>query len=167
MNAQMATPEMRWRSPREHPLATAVLQVTHRETRLLAGARRGRRLSLHGEPAGRRAAAVPCRRRVPGGCRHAYPSPRARRGRGAVPGPSARGTIAPRPAAPQESPVKIQEADAKPLLVAPGCPFPPWAVARTPAEARAAAERFLADGAPARSSSRPRSWSADEARPAA
>ena len=29
--------------PRQHPLATAVLQVTHRETRLLAGARRGRR----------------------------------------------------------------------------------------------------------------------------
>jgi succinyl-CoA synthetase beta subunit len=43
--------------------------------------------------------------------------------------------------------VKIQEADAKLLLVAAGLPVPPWAVARTPAEARAAAERFLADGA--------------------
>ena len=43
--------------------------------------------------------------------------------------------------------MKIQEADAKTLLVAAGLPVPPWAVARTPAEARAAAERFLADGA--------------------
>jgi succinyl-CoA synthetase beta subunit len=43
--------------------------------------------------------------------------------------------------------VKIQEADAKSLLVAQGLPVPPWAVARTPAEARSAAERFLADGA--------------------
>ncbi len=39
--------------------------------------------------------------------------------------------------------MKIQEADAKTLLVAAGLPVPPWAVARTPAEARAAAERFL------------------------
>src|ERR1700741_891353 len=39
--------------------------------------------------------------------------------------------------------VKIQEADAKSLLVAQGLPVPPWAVAHTPAEARAAAERFL------------------------
>lgn len=43
--------------------------------------------------------------------------------------------------------MKIQEADAKTLLVAAGLPVPPWAVARTPAEARAAAERFLAGGA--------------------
>ena len=43
--------------------------------------------------------------------------------------------------------MKIQEADAKSLLAAQGLPVPPWAVARTPAEARAAAERFLADGA--------------------
>jgi succinyl-CoA synthetase beta subunit len=42
--------------------------------------------------------------------------------------------------------VKIQEADAKSLLVAQGLPVPPWAVAHTAAEARAAAERFLADG---------------------
>jgi succinyl-CoA synthetase beta subunit len=43
--------------------------------------------------------------------------------------------------------VKIQEADAKSLLVAQGLPVPPWAVAHTPAEARAAAERFLGGGA--------------------
>jgi succinyl-CoA synthetase beta subunit len=43
--------------------------------------------------------------------------------------------------------MKIQEADAKLLLAAAGLPVPPWAVARTPAEARAAAERFLAGGA--------------------
>jgi succinyl-CoA synthetase beta subunit len=43
--------------------------------------------------------------------------------------------------------VKIQEADAKTLLAAAGLPVPPWAVARTPAEARAAAEQFLGDGA--------------------
>jgi succinyl-CoA synthetase beta subunit len=43
--------------------------------------------------------------------------------------------------------VKIQEADAKSLLVAQGLPVPAWAVAQTPAEARTAAERFLADGA--------------------
>jgi succinyl-CoA synthetase beta subunit len=42
--------------------------------------------------------------------------------------------------------VKIQEADAKSLLVAQGLPVPPWSVARTPTEARAAAERFLAAG---------------------
>src|SRR4029079_12295229 len=42
--------------------------------------------------------------------------------------------------------VKIQEADAKSLLVAQGLPVPPWAVAHTAAEARAAAERFLAEG---------------------
>jgi succinyl-CoA synthetase beta subunit len=39
--------------------------------------------------------------------------------------------------------VKLQEADAKSLLVAQGLPVPGWAVAHTPAEARAAAERFL------------------------
>jgi succinyl-CoA synthetase beta subunit len=43
--------------------------------------------------------------------------------------------------------VKIQEADAKTLLVAQGLPVPEWEVARTPEEARAAAERFFAAGA--------------------
>jgi succinyl-CoA synthetase beta subunit len=41
--------------------------------------------------------------------------------------------------------VKIQEADAKSLLIAQGGTGRPWAVARTPAEAAAAARRFLAD----------------------
>jgi succinyl-CoA synthetase beta subunit len=39
--------------------------------------------------------------------------------------------------------VKIQEADAKRLLLAQGLPVPPWEVARTAQEARAAAERLL------------------------
>jgi succinyl-CoA synthetase beta subunit len=43
--------------------------------------------------------------------------------------------------------VKIQEADAKSLLVAQGLPVPAWDVAHTAAEARAAAERYLAGGA--------------------
>jgi succinyl-CoA synthetase beta subunit len=43
--------------------------------------------------------------------------------------------------------VKIQEADAKSLLVAQGLPVPDWAVAHTVPEARAAAERFLDAGA--------------------
>jgi succinyl-CoA synthetase beta subunit len=43
--------------------------------------------------------------------------------------------------------VKIQEADAKSLLVQQGLPVPDWAVAHTVPEARAAAERFLAGGA--------------------
>ena len=43
--------------------------------------------------------------------------------------------------------MKIQEADAKSLLAAQGLPVPPWAVARNAADARAAAERFLAAGA--------------------
>jgi succinyl-CoA synthetase beta subunit len=43
--------------------------------------------------------------------------------------------------------VKIQEADAKSLLLAQGLPVPAWEVARTAAEARAAAERVLASGA--------------------
>ena len=43
--------------------------------------------------------------------------------------------------------MKIQEADAKSLLVAQGLPVPGWEVARTPAEARAAAERIFATGA--------------------
>jgi succinyl-CoA synthetase beta subunit len=43
--------------------------------------------------------------------------------------------------------VKIQEADAKSLLVAQGLPVPPWEVAHTAAEAREAAERFFAAGA--------------------
>ena len=42
--------------------------------------------------------------------------------------------------------MKLQEADAKSLLVAQGLPVPEWAVAHTVAEARAAAERFLAGG---------------------
>jgi len=42
--------------------------------------------------------------------------------------------------------VKIQEADAKTLLLAQGLPVPAWEVARTVADARAAAERFLAAG---------------------
>jgi succinyl-CoA synthetase beta subunit len=43
--------------------------------------------------------------------------------------------------------VKLQEADAKSLLIAQGLPVPDWAVARTVAEARAAAERYLTGGA--------------------
>ena len=43
--------------------------------------------------------------------------------------------------------MKIQEADAKSLLVAQGLPVPAWEVAHTAAEAREAAERFLAAGA--------------------
>ncbi|MDQ6795937.1 MAG: ADP-forming succinate--CoA ligase subunit beta [Chloroflexota bacterium] len=43
--------------------------------------------------------------------------------------------------------MKIQEADAKSLLLAQGLPVPPWEVARTPAEARAAADRVIAAGA--------------------
>jgi succinyl-CoA synthetase beta subunit len=39
--------------------------------------------------------------------------------------------------------VKIQEADAKKLLLAQGLPVPSWEVARSPAEARAAASRLL------------------------
>jgi succinyl-CoA synthetase beta subunit len=42
--------------------------------------------------------------------------------------------------------VKIQEADAKTLLVAQGLPVPPWEVARSVPDARAAAERFLTAG---------------------
>ena len=45
--------------------------------------------------------------------------------------------------------MKIQEADAKSLLLAQGLPVPAGEVARTPAEARAAAERLLAAGATA------------------
>ena len=40
--------------------------------------------------------------------------------------------------------MKLQEADAKSLLVAQGLPVPDWAVAHTAAEARAAAERLFA-----------------------
>jgi succinyl-CoA synthetase beta subunit len=43
--------------------------------------------------------------------------------------------------------LKIQEADAKTLLLAQGLPVPAWEVARTPGEVRAAAERFFAVGA--------------------
>ena len=42
--------------------------------------------------------------------------------------------------------MKIHEADAKVLLVAQGLPVPPWTIAQTPAEARDAAERYLAGG---------------------
>ena len=45
--------------------------------------------------------------------------------------------------------MKIQEADAKTLLVAQGLPVPDWEVAHTVPEARAAAERILAAGASA------------------
>jgi succinyl-CoA synthetase beta subunit len=43
--------------------------------------------------------------------------------------------------------VKIQEADAKSLLLTQGLPVPPWIVARTPAEVEAAAGTFLDKGA--------------------
>ena len=43
--------------------------------------------------------------------------------------------------------VKLQEADAKSLLVAQGLPVPEWAVAHTLDEAREAAQRFLGAGA--------------------
>ncbi|HET7026576.1 MAG TPA: ADP-forming succinate--CoA ligase subunit beta [Candidatus Limnocylindrales bacterium] len=43
--------------------------------------------------------------------------------------------------------MKIQEADAKSLLIAQGLPVPPWEVARTAEDARAAAERVFASGA--------------------
>jgi succinyl-CoA synthetase beta subunit len=45
--------------------------------------------------------------------------------------------------------VKLQEADAKSLLVAQGLPVPPWSVAHTPTEAQAAAERYRDEGADA------------------
>jgi succinyl-CoA synthetase beta subunit len=44
--------------------------------------------------------------------------------------------------------VKLQEADAKSLLVAQGLPVPDWEVAHTAQEARTAAERFLEAGRP-------------------
>ena len=43
--------------------------------------------------------------------------------------------------------MKIQEADAKSLLLAQGLPVPPWKVARTPTEVEAAAGTFLDKGA--------------------
>ena len=43
--------------------------------------------------------------------------------------------------------MKIQEADAKSLLLAQGLPVPPWEVAHTPEEARLSADRFFAGGA--------------------
>jgi succinyl-CoA synthetase beta subunit len=42
--------------------------------------------------------------------------------------------------------VKIQEADAKSLMLAQGLPVPRWEVARTPEEVKAAAQRFLDAG---------------------
>jgi succinyl-CoA synthetase beta subunit len=44
-------------------------------------------------------------------------------------------------------PVKLQEYHAKSLLASAGLPVPPWAVASTVADARAAAEAFLSEGA--------------------
>ena len=43
--------------------------------------------------------------------------------------------------------MKIQEADAKSLLLAQGLPVPPWKVARTPAEVEAAAKAYFDAGA--------------------
>ena len=43
--------------------------------------------------------------------------------------------------------MKIQEADAKSLLVAQGLPVPDWDVAHTVEEARVAADRFFSAGA--------------------
>jgi succinyl-CoA synthetase beta subunit len=43
--------------------------------------------------------------------------------------------------------VKIQEADAKSLLLSQGLPVPPWEVARSGDEVRASAQRFFAAGA--------------------
>ncbi len=43
--------------------------------------------------------------------------------------------------------MKLQEADAKSLLVAQGLPVPPWAVAYTADEARTAADAYLTSGA--------------------
>jgi succinyl-CoA synthetase beta subunit len=43
--------------------------------------------------------------------------------------------------------VKIQEADAKSLLLAQGLPVPPWTVARSPAEVGTAAETYFRAGA--------------------
>ena len=43
--------------------------------------------------------------------------------------------------------MKIQEADAKSLLLAQGLPVPPWEVARNPDEVKMAAQRFFASGA--------------------
>ena len=43
--------------------------------------------------------------------------------------------------------MKIQEADAKSLLLAQGLPVPPWTVARTPDEVRAAAAEGFSNGA--------------------
>src|SRR6187401_274057 len=57
------------------------------------------------------------------------------------------------PSLPRRSPsrslprVKLQEADAKSLLVAQGLPVPAWTVAHTAAEARDAAAAFLDAGA--------------------
>src|SRR4029077_2628180 len=62
---------------------------------------------------------------------HRRPTPTPRDARGAFP------------------PVKIQEADAKSLLVAQGLPVPVWEVAHTVPQARAATERILLGGAPA------------------
>jgi succinyl-CoA synthetase beta subunit len=56
--------------------------------------------------------------------------------------------VLPIPSAPHRSlpRVKIQEADAKSLLVARGLPVPDWEVARSAADARAAAERVFEAG---------------------
>ena len=83
--------------------------------------------------------------------------PSTRRGSGdALPSAAGPTVVAPDPARRPRPPcplpaggparrVKIHEADAKSLLVAQGLPVPPWTVAHTAAEARAAAQTYLAD----------------------
>src|SRR5450759_1645789 len=114
--------------PCEHSFAASVLEVSHRETRLRGGPGM-RRLAMAGlvrvdlRIVGRRAGAG---RVASAACATAEDT--------------SRGTIGSRYAHPDAgAAVKIQEADAKSLLAAQGLPVPPWAVARTPAEARAAA----------------------------
>src|SRR5450759_2608752 len=136
MNAQMATPEIRWNAHASIPSPPRYCR--YRTGRLASVVGRGRsrlavaglvRVDLRivgGRPGAGRAASAAC----------------------ATAEDTSRGPIGSRPAPPDAgATVKIQEADAKSLLAAQGLPVPPWAVARTPAEARAAAERFLADGA--------------------
>ncbi len=63
------------------------------------------------------------------------------------PHPNQRGTIAsPAPPSGACPRVKLQEADAKSLLDAQGLPVPPWTVAHTAEEARAAAATYLTNG---------------------
>ena len=78
---------------------------------------------------------------------HAPRRPGERRRRAAIIGPVRWSPTATSPPGGLARRVKIQEADAKSLLVAQGLPVPAWEVARTPTQARAAAVRFLADPA--------------------